>query len=90
MAAVGARVTDAETKQGMAAAVGYFMGRLKGRDPAIDLTARVTAEFKTANLADLQGDLTRCGDEMKAFAEESRKIGAAVKDIAAAQKPAAD
>ena len=75
-----AQTKDQDSKVGSAAGLGFFIGRLKGREPGIDLKARVLAE---ANLlkspADLQPDFPRCGAEMQAFGKESTELGDALK-----------
>jgi hypothetical protein len=74
---------DADTKLGAAAGLGFFIGRLKGREPGIDLKARVLAEAnRLKSPADLQPDLARCGGEMQAISDESNALGAALKAFA--------
>jgi hypothetical protein len=78
-------------KQGMIAGMGYYLGRLKGREPDIDLTARIVAETRGIRLADIQGEALRCGDELKAFGAESQRVGAALKAVGEeARKTATD
>jgi hypothetical protein len=71
------------TKQGLVASIGYYLGRLKGRDPGIDLTARISAEARGLKLADLQAEAARCGEELKVFGQESQQVGAALKALGA-------
>jgi hypothetical protein len=70
-----------ETRQGLAAGVGFYMGRLKARDPAIDLSARLTALTKGMQIADLKGDFSRCGAEMKVFGAEAQDVGRALQAV---------
>lgn len=78
-------------KQGMMAGIGYYLGRLKGRDPAINLTARLTAEARGLKIGDLQPEALRCGEELKQFGRESQEVGAALKALGAeAGKTATD
>lgn len=67
------------TKQGMVAGMGYYLGRLKGREPDVDLAARIAAEARGLKLADIQAEALRCGEELKAFGAESQRVGAALK-----------
>jgi hypothetical protein len=77
---------DADTKLGAAAGLGFFIGRIKGREPGIDLKARVLAEANRLKTpADLQPDLARCGGEMQAISNESNALGAALKAFADAK-----
>lgn len=71
-----------QAKQGLAAGLGYYMGRLKGRDPGIDLAARITTTAKGLGaLTDLQPDFTRCGAEMKTFGVETQAVGRAMQAL---------
>ena len=87
---VQASASDA-AKSGMMAGIGYYLGRLKGRDPGINLTARLTAEAKGLKIGDLQPEALRCGEELKEFGRESQEISAALKALGAeAGKTATD
>lgn len=78
-------------RQGMIAGMGYYLGRLKGRDPDIDLTARISAEAKGLKISELQSEGLRCGEELKAFGAESQRVGAALKAVGEeARKTATD
>ncbi|MBW8815219.1 MAG: hypothetical protein JF588_17505 [Caulobacterales bacterium] len=81
LAVMGAQATTPEMKQGAIGGVSYYLGRLKGREPDIDLPARVTAEAKAMQPADIQAAGTRCGAELKAFGAESQTVGAALKAL---------
>jgi hypothetical protein len=71
-----------EMKQGAAAGVGYFMGRLKGRDPDFDLTARLLADLKgLKDVEELKPDVLRCAEELKTFGLEAQAAGAALKSL---------
>ena len=72
---------SAEAKQGLAGGIGYYMGRLKARDPAIDLGARLSALAKGMQIADLKDDFARCGAEMKAFGAEAQSVGRALQAV---------
>jgi len=73
-----------EMRMGAAAGVGYFMGRLKGRDPDFDLVARLSADLKSLkDLEELKPDIVRCAAELKAFGLEAQAAGAALKSLGA-------
>ncbi len=60
------------------------MGKIKAREPKIDLKTRLVAETK-ALLADtkrLQAECSRCGEDMKAWGRETQEIGEALKAAA--------
>jgi hypothetical protein len=75
------KTTDEATRLGVTAAVGYFVGRLKGRDPGMNLTARLSNELKTLRLGELGGETTRCSAEILEFGREMQTAGAAMKAI---------
>ena len=79
------KTTDADTRMGVAASMGFFIGRLKGRDPALNLTARLAVEARGLKLADLGADVTRCGQEMQAFGQETKAAGEALKALGEGQ-----
>ena len=82
----GAQTKEEGPRAASATGLIFFMGRLKGREPGIDLKARVLAE---ANLlkspADLQPDIARCTAEMQAFGRESTELGEALTAFARAK-----
>jgi hypothetical protein len=84
LAFLSTRATDPKMQQGMVVGIGYYIGRLKGRDPNIDLASRALAEVKTLKPADLQGDAVRCGGELQALGAETKSLGEALKAFAAA------
>ena len=74
------RTEDAAARQGATTGFGYYMGRLKGRDPGIDLKDRLIAEAR-ALIADpnrLRAEATRCGADMQAWGQETQEIGEAL------------
>jgi hypothetical protein len=83
MAAMGAQATTPEMKQGAVGGVSYYLGRLQGREPDIDLPARITVEARMMQAADLGAAAQRCGEELKAFGVESQRVGAALKALSA-------
>lgn len=73
-----------EMRMGAAAGVGYFMGRLKGRDPDFDLVARLSADLKgLKTVEELKPDIVRCAAELKAFGLEAQAAGEALKALGA-------
>jgi hypothetical protein len=82
VAITGAQAGASEqVKQGLAGGLGFYMGRLKARDPAVDLPARLTALTKDIQLADLRDDFARCGAEMKTFGAEAQAVGRALQAV---------
>jgi hypothetical protein len=78
-----------EVKQGTAAGLGYFAGRLKGRDPDFDLPTRLLADLKDVKtVEEFKPDILRCATELKAFGREAQAAGEALKALGA-QAPAA-
>ena len=84
VAITGAQNPSPEAKQGLIGGIGYYMGRLKGRDPAIDLGGRLTALAKGLQPETLRPDFARCGEEMKAFGVEAQEVGRALQALATA------
>ena len=66
--------------QQSAARVGtiYFVGKLKGRQPGIDVAAvlRTAAEDATRSKMNAQAEVKRCGQEVSAAADSLRPAGA--------------
>lgn len=85
----GAQATNPDMKMGLASGVSYFMGKLKGRDAAFDLSARLAAEVRTIKVPELKADFVRCGQELKVFGAEAKAAGAALQAIGAASKTGA-
>lgn len=54
----------------------YFMGRLDGRDPELDLEGQVTDAALTMTPADIKDEAMRCGKELQARGEAISAIGA--------------
>ena len=84
---LGGTTTNPTMCDGAMMGLGYYIGRLKGRDPSFDLTGRLTALAKGMKIADLTPDFTRCGEEMKAIGLESQEVGRALQNMAKAGSP---
>jgi hypothetical protein len=82
VAIYGAQQDTPEGKQAAASGFSYYVGRLKGREPDIDINARLRAEGRrTSQLSQLRGDFTRCADEMQAIRGESQALGETLKAV---------
>jgi mono/diheme cytochrome c family protein len=57
-------------------AMTYYLGRIKGREPATNIEARLTEEFAAAQGKDIRADAQRCGAEMSAMSKESAALAA--------------
>lgn len=53
----------------------YYMGRLEGRDPMLELDARITDEVLKMSTLDVQSEARRCGGELKAKGEAIAEMG---------------
>lgn len=54
-----------ERRAGLAAGVMYYLGRLEGRTPGVEWLSRLAEYLETAQVAELQGQAQRCGEELK-------------------------
>ena len=71
---------DVKVQQSGGTGTIYWLGRLDGHDPKLDLESRVVAQAKSMDDAALQVEGTRCGAEMVARGQFLAAMG---KDIAA-------
>lgn len=69
-------------QQAAIAGVGFYMGRLKGRDPGVDMKVRLTNEAKLLNADKVTAELNRCGRELQDLGRETAGISDALKAIA--------
>jgi hypothetical protein len=53
----------------------YFLGRIDGRAPAVDLQGLLVQQVKNMNEAALKGAATRCGAELSTKGVEITRIG---------------
>ncbi|WP_375421610.1 hypothetical protein [uncultured Sphingomonas sp.] len=67
-----------EQKTAARAGTIYFVGKLKGRQPGIDVAAvlRTAAEDATRSKMNAQAEVKRCGQEVSAAADSLRPAGA--------------
>ena len=75
------QTTDPAMQQGATGGMAYYMGKLKGRDPNLDLKARFVAEANAlvANPVRLKAEASRCGADMQTWGAETKEIGEALK-----------
>lgn len=78
---IAGRATTPEQKQQIGAAMAYYIGRLRAREPGADLGLRLMAEAQGLAPTDLQADFARCRDEMTGFATDARTVGEALKAL---------
>ena len=69
-------------KDGATAAMFYYMGRLTGRDPGVDLTPVLRREAQTMGLQDLMSEAQRCGGPVREKNEALKMVGEVLKDRA--------
>ena len=53
----------------------YFMGKLEGRDPRLNIEDAMVAEVSKMTVGQLQSELIRCGGEMRSVAQKWDDIG---------------
>ena len=53
----------------------YFMGKLEGRDPRLNIENAMVAEATKMTVEQLQSELIRCGGEMRAIGQKWDDIG---------------
>ena len=53
----------------------YYMGRLEGRDPNLDLKGRIADEGRKMSAGDMQSETRRCAAELKAKGEAIAEMG---------------
>ena len=72
------QTADGETKQAAAAGTLYFLGRLDGHSPGLDLEAAVTAEAPGMTEAVLGSLLKSCGEKIRSRGEYLLAVGGAL------------
>lgn len=63
---------------GLAAGVGFYMGRIRGRSPSSDIEVGLRAQIPGLKGEILRSESQRCGEEMKDFGSELSAIGASM------------
>ncbi len=54
----------------------YYIGRIEGRDPRLDLEAKLTGELMKMSAAERQAEVRRCGADLSAKGKLLSDIGA--------------
>lgn len=54
----------------------YYLGRLDGRTPGLDIEKRIRQEAATLTEAQFAAEAKRCGEEMKVRGQEIQVLGA--------------
>lgn len=74
-------------RAGVMAGAMYFVGRIEGRDPAIDWARSIVAAVGDEKVfqAALPQELKRCGDEMRTKGEALQRMGETLKQRAEAK-----
>jgi hypothetical protein len=81
---IGARLSSSSDQRQQASGVTllvYFLGRVQGRSPNIDLEALIKREAKKMTASDLSDAARRCGTELSAQGAEITKIGKSLSQI---------
>ncbi len=76
--ATGANSSDPTVKSAAQMGVVYFLGRLDGRTPNLDLTSRAKEEIKTMTDADLKAQIQTCGASFSARGHALDVMGSAL------------
>jgi hypothetical protein len=66
-------------KDGATAAMFYYLGRLTGRDAAVDLNAMLRREAQQMGLQDFATEAQRCGGPVREKNEALKMVGEALK-----------
>jgi hypothetical protein len=75
---------DPAMKANMGMGVTYYLGRLKGREPNIDLKARIVAEARRMEAGGpdlLRAEMSRCGRELVDMGRETQDVGSALETL---------
>ena len=81
---------DPQVKALATAASIYFVGRLKGRAPDLDLEAAIVNQFGRMAPEDMRDETQRCSGELQAEGNRLKAIGEDLKQRAAAAQAAPD
>jgi hypothetical protein len=72
---------DPAVKQAAAAGTLYFLGRLDGRSPNLDIETAVAAEMRGMTEAEIRSLLKSCGDTIKGRGDYLIAIGKALEKL---------
>lgn len=64
----------------------YFLGRIDGRSPTVDLQGLMVQQVKKMSVADLKNAAVRCGAVLSSRGAEITKIGQNVERLGTAQQ----
>jgi len=70
------RSSDPHIQSLAQAAMIYFVGRLDGRTPDLDLEAAIVSQLKTMSAVDAQAEMQRCGAILQTRGDKLQVIGA--------------
>jgi hypothetical protein len=65
----------------------YFLGKLQGRDPDLDLESRIAREAQKMAPEDMRDELVRCGNELEDRGAEMNAIASRLSARTEAQAP---
>jgi hypothetical protein len=65
----------------------YYLGRLDGRTPNVDLEAGLKQQFERMSAQELQAEAVRCGGALQARGKAVTEIGARLKAATAPKVP---
>jgi len=68
-------------------AMTYYLGRIKGREPELDLQARTVAVFRASQGADIRADAVRCGQEMSVMSKNAADLAARIRALPDTKAP---
>ncbi len=81
-------MAEASNKPRVTAALTYYLGRLDGRTPSLDLEAQMAAEGAKLSPQDLRAEAVSCGQAVATRGEAVRAIGDRLKAMVQGQAPA--
>jgi hypothetical protein len=73
---LGASNPDANFRSASILAAMYYLGRVDGRAPQMDLSAALVSRARTFHPEQAASEMKRCGAELKARAEALKELGA--------------
>ncbi len=74
--AFSALVNNPTYREAAASGIFYFLGRLEGRDPTLDLAKNLREVRGAMQLTAIEGEARRCGGELKAKNEALKAMTA--------------